>query len=167
MTPSGFASHKVRVILVVLRQTIGDSMKEPFVAIVVSVPDEQFSDDDDICRAACNFVCTRLEKHLTQNGHSVPSWSRGGCHEDWGAVIESQLNETTYRYHIYYGPGQSDNTLNQMLIQYQRSQPILNWLFGKSSDLLPDDPLHETMESFGRLFSASRMLTRTQFGKEY
>lgn len=142
-------------------------MKEPFVAIVVAVPEEQFSDDDDICLAACSFVCTKLEKHLTQNGHSVPTWSRGGCNEDWGAVFESQLNGTTYRYYICYGPGQTDNALNQMLIQYQLRHPILQRIFGKSSDLSPDDPLHETMQSFGRLFDASRMLTRTQFESEY
>lgn len=80
-------------------------MKEPFVAVVVSVPEEHFSDEDDICLAAGNFVCAGLETHLTENGHSIPDWIHGGCNEDWGVYFESKLKETIYQYHICFFPG--------------------------------------------------------------
>jgi hypothetical protein len=142
-------------------------MKEPFVAVVVSVPEEHFSDEDDICLTAGNFVCSRLETHLTQSGHSIPDWIQGGCNEDWGVYFESNRNGKIYQYHICFFPGPNDNTQNQMLIQYHVRQPFLTRLFRKPPELLPDDPLHETMQSFGRLFAASRMLTQVQFKNEY
>lgn len=142
-------------------------MKEPFVAVVVSVPEEHFSDDDDICLAAGNFVCARLETHLTQSGHSIPDWIHGGCNEDWGVYFESKLKETVYQYHICFFPGLNDITQNQILIQYHVRLPFLKRLFRKPAELLPDDPMHETMQSFGRIFGASRMLTQMQFQTEY
>jgi hypothetical protein len=143
------------------------SMKEPFVAVVVSVPEEHFSDEDDICLAAGNFVCAKLETHLTQSGHSIPDWIHGGCNEDWGVYLESKLNETIYKYHICFLPGLNDTTQNQILIQYHLRLPFLKRLFRKPAELLPDDPMHETMQSFGRIFGASRMLTQMQFKTEY
>lgn len=69
---------------VVLRQTTAPGMAESFVALIVSVPDEHFPEDDDICLTAGNFVCSKLETHLIRHGHSIPDWIRGGCNEDWG-----------------------------------------------------------------------------------
>lgn len=155
------------VIAVVLRQTAAPPMREAFVAVVVSVPEGHFSDEDDICLTAGDFVCARLETHLVQNGHSIPDWIHGGCNEDWGVFFESKLNETTYQYHICFFPGPQNTTQNQMLIRYHVRLPFLKRLFRRPAELLPDDPMHEIMQSFGRLFSASRMLTQMQFENEY
>ena len=150
-----------------MRQTTATSMTESFVAVVVTVPEEHFPDEDDICLTAGNFVCAILESHLSQRGHSIPDWIRGGCDEDWGVYFQSKLNETTFEYYICFLPGPQNTTQNQMLIQYHVRLPFLKRLFGKPVDLLPDDPMHSTMESFGDLFTASLMLTHTQFENEY
>ena len=57
-----------------MRQDVATNMSDRFVAVVVSVPDEHFSDEDDVCLAAGNFVCGRLEPHLLQNGHTIADW---------------------------------------------------------------------------------------------
>ena len=142
-------------------------MAESFVAVVVTVPEEHFPDEDDICLTAGNFVCAKLESHLTEHGHELPDWIQGGCDEDWGVYFESKLNETTFEYHICFFPGPQDDTQYQMLIQYHVRLPFLKRLFRKPSALLPDDPMHRTMQSFGDRFSQSRMLTQSQFESEY
>jgi len=143
------------------------TMTEPFVAVVVTVPDEYFPDEDDICLTAGRYVCAKLETHLVQHGHTIPDWVQGGCDEDRGVYFESQLNETTFQYTICFFPGSPGTTQNQMLIQYDAVLPFLKRLFRKPPELLPDHPIHETIRSFGNLFSDSRMLTQAQFEREY
>lgn len=155
------------VMVVVMRQRTEQTMTESYVAVVVTVPDELFSDEDDICITAGKFVCEKLETHLTQHGHSIPDSICGGCDEDWGVYLESTLNETIFEYHICFFPGPQDNKQNQMLIQYHIRLPFLKRLFRKPLELLPDDPMHKTMQSFGNIFSASRMLTQSQFEREF
>lgn len=142
-------------------------MKEPFVAVVVSAPEEHFSDEDDICLAVGNFVCAKLETHLAQNGHSIPEGIQGGCNEDWGVYFESKLNGTTYEYHICFFPGPNGTTQDQMLIQYHVRLPFLKRLFRKPAELLPDDPMHETMRLFGKMFASSRLLSKSQLENEH
>lgn len=142
------------------------SMANSFVAVVVRVPDEHFPDYDDICLTAGNFVCRKLETHLIQNGHSIPDWIQGGCEEDWGVYFKSKLNETHFDYHIGFFPAPENSSQNQMLIQYRVHLPFLKRLFRNPFALLPDDPMHQIMRSFGDLFSESRMLTQSQFKNE-
>ncbi|MFO1094572.1 MAG: hypothetical protein U0992_14895 [Planctomycetaceae bacterium] len=142
-------------------------MSDRVVAGVVAVPDETISDEDDIWLAAGKFVCSKLESHLAQHGHSIPDWIHGGCDEDWGVYFESVLNETAFRYQICFFSCPPDAAQNQMVVQYHVRQPLLSWLFRKRAELHFDHPMHETMRSFGKLFSASRMLTRSQFESEY
>lgn len=141
-------------------------MTDPLVAVVVTVPEEHFS-DDEICSAAGHFVCTQLETHLVQHGHSVPDWIRGGCAEDWGIYFESKLNETSFDYSIGVVQGPQDTTPIQALIQYGVQVPFFKSLFRKPVDLPTDHPIHETMRSFGKLLSPSRMLTQSQLEAEY
>lgn len=150
-----------------MRQTTAPAMAESFVAVVVTVPEEHFPDGDDICLTAGNFVCTKLEAHLAQHGHDIPEWIQGGCDEDWGVYFESKLNETTFQYHICFFPGPQNTTQNQILIQYHVKLPFIQRLFRKPDRLLPDHSMHGTMQSLGNLFSASRMLTQSQFEDEY
>jgi hypothetical protein len=156
-----------RVIVNVVLQTVALPMTESFVALVVTVPEEHFPDEDDICLTASNYVCAKLESHLVQHGHSILDWIQGGCDEDWGVYFESQRNGTTFQYHICFFPGPRDTTQNQMLIQYHVRLPFMKRLFRKPVELLPDHPIHKTMRSFGDLFSASRQLTQVQFETEY
>lgn len=142
-------------------------MDDPFVAIVVTVPDEYFSDDDDISLKASNFVCHQLESHLVQRGHIIPDWLKGGCDEDWGVYFESLWNETRYQYEIGFWGGPEGDPQQQMIIQYDVLIPFLKRIFRKPVHLSFDDGMHETMRAFGKLFSDSRMLTRDQFEKGY
>ena len=138
-------------------------MTEAFVAVVVTVPEEHFPDEDDICLTAGNFVCAKLESHLVQHGHLIPDWIQGGCDEDWGVYLESKLNDTTFQYHICFFPGPLGTTQSQMLIQYNARLPFMKRLFRKPAELFPERPIHETMRSFGNLFNSSQMLTEFQF----
>ena len=142
-------------------------MAESFVAVVVAVPEEHFPDEDDICLTAGNYVCTKLESHLVDSGHAIPDWIQGGCDEDWGVYFESKMDESDFQYHICFFPGPKGTPQFQMLIQYHVKRSFMNRLFGKPIELLPEHPLHGTMQSFGNLFSASRMLTKAQFKNEY
>ncbi len=49
-----------------------------------------------------------------------------------------------------------------MVIQYHVRLPFLKRLFRKPAELLPDDPMHETMRSFGQTFGKSRLLSKSQ-----
>ncbi len=142
-------------------------MSEGSVAVVVTVSEEHFSDDDCVCINAAKHVCAKLRTHLLQQGHLVPDWIQDGCDEDWGVYFESKLNDKTFEYHICFFAGPSGTTQNQMLIQYRIRRTLMQRLCRKSNELPPDTPMHETMRSFGELFCASRMLTQTQFVSEY
>jgi len=54
-----------------------------------------------------------------------------------------------------------------MNIQYDVLIPFFKRIFRKPVYLSCDDPLHETMRAFDKLFRDARMLTRTQLAKEY
>ena len=142
-------------------------MTDSIVAVVVTVPDEQFPNGDDICLTAGKFVCGRLESHLVQHGHSIPNWIQGGCEEDWGVYLESVFNETKFQYHICFFPGPENTTQNQMLIQYHVRLSFIRRLFGRPAELSPHHPIHEVMGTFGALFRGSRMLTQSQVESEY
>ena len=150
-----------------MHQATEQPMAESHVAVVVTVPDDSFPDDDDICIFAGRFVCEKLETHLIQHGHSIPDSIGGGCNEDWGVYFKSTLNDKLFEYHICFFPGPQGSTQNQMLIQYHARLPFLKRLFRKPLELLPDDPMQKTMQSFGHLFSGSRMLTQLQLEREY
>jgi hypothetical protein len=138
-------------------------MPDSFVAVVVAVPEDYFPDDDDICLTAGRFVCAKLETHLVQHAHSIPDWIQGGCDEDWGVYFESKIDDATIQYNICFFPGPQNAVQNQMMIQYHMRLPFLKRLFRRPPEVLPESPLHEIMRSFGKLFSASRMLTQSQF----
>lgn len=142
-------------------------MAESFVAVAVAVPECRFPDEDEICLAAGRFVCEKLESYLVHHGHSIPEWIQGGCDEDWGVYLESKQNETTFEYCICFHPGPKNTTQDQMLVQYHMRPPLLKRLFRKPAPLLPDDLMHQTMRTFGDLFSSSRMLTRLELEKEF
>ena len=142
-------------------------MTESCVAVVVSVPEEHFPEEDDVCLTAGKFVCAILESHLMQHGHSIPQWIQGGCNEDWGVYFESQLKETGYQFQICFFPGPQNTPQVQMLIQYHLRLSFLKRLFRKSAELSPYDPMHETMKLFGCRFSTSRILTKSQLENEY
>ena len=148
---------------IIYRHTMADS----FVAVVVTVPEEYFKDEDDICLAAGNFVCGQLESHLVQHGHAIPNWIQGGCDEDWGVYFESILDETAFRYHTCFFPSPLDIPQYQLIIQYHVRLPFIKRLFRRNVQLLADDPMHETMRTFGDKFRPSRMLTVSQFESEY
>lgn len=136
-------------------------------AVVMSVPDEYFSDDDDICLAAASFVCGRLEEHLIENGHTIADWTRGGCVEDWGVYYESQRGGETFHYQISFFPYLTDDGESQMIVQYHLKIPFLKRLFTKPRRLGADHSMHEAMRKFGRLFKSSRMLTQSEFDKQH
>ena len=142
-------------------------MSEPFVAVIVRVPEEYFSDDDDICLTAGNYVCSRLESHLIANKHSIPDWIRGGCEEDWGVYFKSQWNDQSFDYAICFAPADSGEEQYWMMIQYH----LIPRLFAKwrklQTSLGADHALHRTMQVFAETFDASRMLTQKQFDSEY
>ncbi len=142
-------------------------MADSFVAVVVTVPEEHFPDEDDVCLTAGRFVCRKLESHLVGHGHSVSDWIHGGCDEDWGVCFESTLNNITFQYHICFLPGPQDATQNQMLIQYHVRLPFFRRLFQKPPELSSDHAIHEIMRSFGDLFSELRMLTQARFETEF
>lgn len=56
---------------------------------------------------------------------------------------------------------------SRMNIQYDVLIPFFKRIFRKPVYLSCDDPLHETMRAFDKLFRDARMLTRTQLAKEY
>ncbi len=147
--------------------TNGIAMTDPFVAIVVTVPEEFFPDDDEICLTAARFVCGQLQSHLVDEGHSIPAWIDGGCDEDWGVYFESQLNESKFEFHIAFFPSPRDAPQNQMVVQYHLCRSLISRLIRKDTQLQADHPMHETMRAFGRKFGASQMLTQSQFRREY
>ncbi len=142
-------------------------MADPFVAVVVSVPEEYFSDDDDICLGAGKFVCARLESHLIRTGHSIPDWVKGGCEEDWGVYYESHRDSERFDYAICFFDVSKDEVQREMLVQYGRRIPFLKSLFTKPDPLGPNHHLHHTMQEFGKTFGSSRMLTKPQLEAEY
>ena len=143
-------------------------MIEPTVAVVVGVPEELFSDKDEICLNASRFVCARLEQHLIMHGHTIDEWIRGGCDEDWGVYFESKLNSETFDFSISFFPNPvPDDPSSSIIVQYQLKVPFMRRLFGRVSSLEPDHPIHQTMREFAQTFVSSRTLTKTEFDAEY
>lgn len=142
-------------------------MNEDFVAIVVSVPDQYFSDDDDVCLAAGNFVCQQLEAHLAACGHVISPTNSGGCEEDWGVYFRSEWNKRRFDYYIHFFPAPDRTPQNLLLVQYHLRRIFRQWLLRQACRLGPDDPMHETMRTFGELFEHSRQLTQAEFDREY
>jgi hypothetical protein len=141
-------------------------MSDQLAAVVIRVPDECFPDDDDICLTASRFVCSRLESHLIQHGHTIADWIRGGCDEDWGVYLESQCDAQTFEYIIGFFPSPSGETQNHIVVQYHLKVPFLKRLFKKREMLDADHRLHESMREFGKTFASSRLLTQSQFDAE-
>jgi hypothetical protein len=141
-------------------------MLDAFIAVVVKVPDEYFHDDDDICLAAGNFVCGRLESHLIARGHTIPKWILGGCEEDWGVYFESQYKEEIFEYHITFFPSLPNEIQCQLAIQYHLKFPLLKRIFKIPGQLTNEHHLHKTMQELGKTFSQSRMLRKSQFDRE-
>lgn len=151
-----------------MRQSNAANMPDRFVAVVVSVPDECISDDDDIVQAAGQFLLRRLKLHLIQNGHTIANWIEDGCIEDLGGVyLESQCGKETFDYLICLVAGPSDDGEWQMTIQYDLKTPFLKRLFTKPRELSAVHHLHETLREFGHTFRTSRMLTQSEFAKEF
>jgi hypothetical protein len=142
-------------------------MYDPLVAVIVKVPGDYFPDDDDIALTAGKFVCSRLESHLVHHGHSIPEWVRGGCDEDWGVYFESQKHGERFDFAICFFGNPVGEFQDQMIVQYGPLTPFLKSLFKRPTDLGEGHHLHKTMDEFGKSFSASRMLTKSQFEAEY
>jgi hypothetical protein len=141
-------------------------MSDPFVAMVLRVPEDLFSDDDELCLAACRFVCTRLESHLVQHGHQIADWIQGGCDEDWGVYFESQCGGQTFDYAIAFFGAPTGEPQNMLILQYHLKTPFFRRLFKGQESLGVDHHLHRTMQQLAREFSSSRMLTQSQFDSE-
>ena len=142
-------------------------MCDRFVGVVVSVPDEYFPDDDDICLTAGKFVCTGLEAHLGRHGHTIPDWVKGGCDEDWGVYFESHRGDDVFEYHICFFPDSSNEIQCQMIVQYRLKQPFLRSLFKKPKQLDAGDVMHDIMREFGQVFTSSRILTQSEFENQF
>jgi hypothetical protein len=142
-------------------------MYDPFMAVVVDVPEEYFPDGDDVCLTAGKFVCSRLEPHLVRAGHVGADWLQGGCEEDWGVYFESQLGTETFDYAIIFFPSDDSKLQTRMAVQYHRKLRGLKSWFGKPEPPPADHPIHRTMREFGALFESSRMLTQSEFAAEY
>ena len=142
-------------------------MPKHFVAVIVSVPLEWLSDDDPSCLAAGSQVCSRLESHLEEHGHTIDSWIRGGCEEDWGVYYESRRDGERPEYTINFFPHYTDEGLPQMILQYHPKTPWYRRLVGRWLAFAAGDPMHDTMEAFGKKFASYRMLTEEQFEEEY
>ena len=136
------------------------------VAVVVSVPEKYFPDDDDTCLTAGKFVCGRLESHLIQHGHKVADWIHGGCEEDWGVYFESQKADELFDYNICFFPDAVGKVQCLMVVQYHLKVPFLKRLFKKPRQLGMDHHMHHTMREFGSTFTSSRILTQSQFDAE-
>lgn len=141
--------------------------ENPYVAVVVTVPEEYFSDEDDICLAAARFVCAQLEDQLIEDGHDVPDWIQGGCDEDWGVCYETLLAEDRFDYAIMFFPEAKGVEQRSMMVQYQRKYGFWKSLFHKPPVLAAEHPLHASMERFGKRFDSHRMLTKAELDREY
>lgn len=134
--------------------------KGPFVALVVSVSNDHFPDEDDICLVAGTYLARQLESHLAGNGHTVPDWIRGGCAEDWGVYLESRKGKDRYQYRIMFFPRGSDD--RSMAIQYGIKLGFWRRLLRGQPALCIDDPLHLVMWSFGTNNERPQLLTKEQ-----
>jgi len=141
-----------------------------YVALVVAVPKEYFSDDDDICLQAAKYVCARLEQQLVRAGHRVEEWTKGGCAEDWGVYYESTFQNGVFQYAIHFFPDERGPEQRLIAVQFNHKPPrsgFLKWLFGKPSAFRAARSLQGLMELLGREFEEYRMLTKAQFDREY
>ena len=141
---------------------MSDSEQEPCVAVVVSVPARHFADDDELCHAAGTHVAEVLETYLVAAGHQIPDGVEGGCGEDWGVYLESEIAAKTMRYAIEYFPHLSPDQDEQMMIQYQQRSGCPD----SRRPLLADDPLHDTMRGFGEKWRSHRLLTQADLDSE-
>ena len=147
-----------------------DSHKEnrdTYAAIVVAVPDEYFSDNDELCYRAGKFICCRLQSHLENDGHTINDWVKDGCEEDWGFYLESECRAETFGYAISFWPAPQGCTQNLMVIQYFLKQSFFKSLFQRPQPLSHSHHLHSTISSFSSRFTSSRMLTESEFQAEY
>ncbi|KAA0142988.1 hypothetical protein V6x_16820 [Gimesia chilikensis] len=140
---------------------------DPYVAVVVRIPEDYFSDEDEICLEAATYVCTLLEEHLIQDGHTVPEWYQGGCSEDWGVYFETILSDEKIEYGIMFFPEEKGAEQRSIMVRYLPWQGFWKSLFFKQPDLAAAHPLHESMERFGKQFESYRMLTQSQLDQEY
>lgn len=137
---------------------------DPAVALVVHVPDEYFSDDDDICRQASLHVCGRLAAYLLNLGHTEEDWVRGGCVEDACVIYETAWQGREYHYCIHYFDQ------NQMAIQFDlgfRERSGWKSWFGPALTVPAPAEFAGVMEGFGATFQSHRMLTKSEFAREY
>lgn len=139
-----------------------DPEQEPYVAVVVSVPAQYFADDDDICHAAGTHVAQALQACLVKAGHQIPDWVEGGCREDWGVYLESEIAAKTMRYAIEYFPHLSPDQEEQMMIQYDERPGCPD----SRRPLLADDPLHDTMRGFAEGWPSHRLLTQADLERD-
>jgi len=142
---------------------------EPYAALVVMVPEEHFSDEDDICLQAATYVCSRLEHHLLQAGHEVADWLKGGCAEDWGVYYESMFQDQKFQYQITFFPDERGPEQRLIAVQFnQKSQTsLLKSFFGKPQPFRAAPSLRHVIEDVGREFEEHRMLTKAQLDGEY
>jgi len=140
-------------------------MSDLFVAVIVTVPNELFSVDDDISLKAAHFVCDRLAEHLANEGHTISSLYKGGIDEDWGVDLGSTRNKESFYFQISAAPNSSDNGERQMVISYSREDSLFKWLFSKQSVYDAEHHMHESMSKFGEKFESSSMLTMQQYLK--
>lgn len=136
------------------------SGKGPFAALLLSLPQEYFPDDDDIRVKATEHVCRQLEAHLLANGHCIPDWVRGGCQEDWGVCLRSQRGEVHYDYQIKFYPRGNDT--RSLAIMYGTNVGFWRRIFHCQPQLGADDPLHQVIWEFGAKHERPQLLTQAQ-----
>ncbi len=152
-----------------MRQEQSPQEGEPYAAVVVKVPEEHFSDEDDICLQAARYVCSRLEHRLLRAGHQIKDWLRGGCEEDWGVYYESVFRDQRFQYLIVFFPDERGPEQGLIAVQFHHKgqTSFLKSLFGKPPPFRAAPSLQYLMEELGREFEAHRMLTKAQFDREY
>ncbi|QDT99918.1 hypothetical protein [Gimesia aquarii] len=161
---TGFGMHVLINIMPKERQL---QPEDQYVAVVVTVPEDRFQDDDEICLEAATYVCLRLEDHLLKEGHDVQDWIKGGCSEDWGVYYETLLAGDRYEYNIMFFPEEKESEQRSIMVRYLQKQGFLTSLFSKLSGLADEHPLHASMESFGKLFESHKMLSQSQLDRQY
>jgi hypothetical protein len=147
-----------------LRRQLYDG-KGPFAALVVSLPEQHFSDDDDICAGATTDLAVHLEAHLVEKGHSIPDWIQGGCAEDWGTYLRSRKGEVRYDYQIMFFPRGSD--ARSIAIMYGVRVGFWRRLFGRQPRLEASDPLHQVLWEFGAKYERPQLVTQAQIDAEH
>ncbi len=140
---------------------------DPSVAVVVRVPEDYFSDDDDICIEACMHVCGLLEEQLMASGFEIPDWIRGGCAEDWGVYYECRDSAVRYVFSIGFFPCANAEPQDRIFVQYHLKEPRVLGLLSRNKTVPLDDKMQQALIEFSRSFPDSEFFSEPQFEAVY